>query len=265
MPSPALTWSRSRSSSKPRRSAASGTASASLRRVNVVKAAVVWAFSILDNMALDTPLRPESWFIVQSRFSRYSRTRSAMVKRRTVSAPWSTFPAVSGGGWCDIRGPPWAVRARSLARIYTRPVSRSVSPVSTSVAVAGYIRDWIHAGNYGAGDRLPPQRELAELLGVSRVSVREGLKPLVEAGYLEMRRGASGGAFVTELTQPIEAWRRKLRNQMGELDDVVEFRVAVESRVAYLAALRSTRTELAEMRSAIRATRAINGDGKIGR
>jgi len=140
-------------------------------------------------------------------------------------------------------------------------VSRSVSPVSTSVAVAGYIRDWIHAGNYGAGDRLPPQRELAELLGVSRVSVREGLKPLVEAGYLEMRRGASGGAFVTELTQPIEAWRRKLRNQMGELDDVVEFRVAVESRVAYLAALRSTRTELAEMRSAIRAMRAINGDG----
>lgn len=132
-----------------------------------------------------------------------------------------------------------------------------VNSVSTSVAVASHIRERIHAGEYGPGDRLPPQRELAELLGVSRVSVREGLRTLVNSGYIEIRRGSAGGAFVTELSQPIDAWRRRLRSQMGELDDLVDFRIAVESRVAYLAAKRSTRTDLNRMRAAIRAMRAI--------
>ena len=143
---------------------------------------------------------------------------------------------------------------------YTHRMSRPVSPVSTSVAVAGHIRGWIHAGEYGPGDRLPPQRELADLLEVSRVSVREGLKFLVDAGYIEVRRGSAGGAFVTELSQPAEAWRRRLRSQMGELDDLVDFRVAVESRVAYLAAMRSTRSDLTRMRAAIRNMRAISNE-----
>lgn len=136
-------------------------------------------------------------------------------------------------------------------------MSRSVSPVSTSVAVAGNIRDRIHVGEYGPGDRLPPQRELAVLLGVSRASVREGLRLLVEDGYIEVKRGSAGGAFVTELSQPAEAWRSRLRSQVGELDDLVDFRIAVESRVAYLAAMRSTRADLSRMRAAIRGMRAI--------
>jgi GntR family transcriptional regulator, transcriptional repressor for pyruvate dehydrogenase complex len=93
---------------------------------------------------------------------------------------------------------------------------------------------------------------------VSRVSVREGLKSLVDAGYIEVRRGSAGGAFVTELSQPAEAWRRRLRSQMGELDDLVDFRVAVESRVAFLAAMRSTRSDLTRMRAAIRNMRSIS-------
>jgi GntR family transcriptional regulator, transcriptional repressor for pyruvate dehydrogenase complex len=136
-------------------------------------------------------------------------------------------------------------------------VSTSVSPISTSEAVASHIRDRIHVGEYAPGDRLPPQRELAALLGVSRVSVREGLKLLVGDGYINIRRGSAGGAFVTELAQPAEAWRRRLRNQRSELDDLVEFRIAVESRVAHLAALRSTRSDLTGMRAAMREMRAI--------
>jgi len=136
-------------------------------------------------------------------------------------------------------------------------VSTAVSPISTSEAVASHIRDRIHAGEHAPGDRLPPQRELATLLGVSRVSVREGLKLLVEDGYISVRRGSTGGAFVTQLVQPAEVWRRRLRNQRSELDDLVEFRIAVEGRVAHLAALRSTRSDLASMRAAMRQMRAI--------
>lgn len=129
--------------------------------------------------------------------------------------------------------------------------------------MASHIRDRIHVGEYAPGDRLPPQRELATLLGVSRVSVREGLKLLVEDGYLNVRRGSAGGAFVTELSQPAEAWRRRLRNQRSELDDLVEFRIAVECRVAHLAALRSSRSDLTKMRAAMRQMRAI-ADGTSG-
>jgi DNA-binding FadR family transcriptional regulator len=136
-------------------------------------------------------------------------------------------------------------------------VARSVSPVSTSVAVARDIRDRIHVGEYAPGDRLPPQRELAGLLGVSRVSVREGLRMLIEDGYIKVTRGSAGGAFVTELSQPAEAWRSRLRSRVGELDDLVDFRIAVESRVAHLAAMRSTRADLSRMRAAIRGMRAI--------
>src|SRR5699024_8183745 len=122
------------------------------------------------------------------------------------------------------------------------------SSVSTGAAVSNYIREEIHSGTYGPGDRLPPQRELAELLGVSRVSVQEGLKHLVERGYLDVRRGASGGSFVTELSGPAERWRRRLRDRAVELDGLVDFRIGVEARVAALAAMRCTRTQLAEMR-----------------
>lgn len=139
-------------------------------------------------------------------------------------------------------------------------VSSSISPVSTSEAVARIVRDRIHVGEYAPGDRLPPQRQMALLLGVSRVSVREGLRLLVEEGYIDVRRGSTGGAFVTMLSRPAEAWRRKLRNHRGELDDLVEFRIAVESRIAYLAALRSTRADLARMRAAIRQMGAIGNE-----
>lgn len=124
--------------------------------------------------------------------------------------------------------------------------------------MATYIRKRIHVGEYGPGDRLPPQRELAVLLGVSRVSVREGLRVLVDEGYIRVSRGSAGGAFVTELSQPAEAWRRRLRSQMSELDDLVDFRIAVESRIAYLAAMRASRTDVNRLRAAIRMMRAID-------
>jgi len=140
-----------------------------------------------------------------------------------------------------------------------------VTTVLTSDAVAANLRARIHAGDYSPGDRLPPQRELAEQLGVARVSVRLGIRQLVDSGYLEVRRGASGGAFVTELSQPLEAWRHRLRNMAGELDELIDFRIAVESKAAALAAERASRTELADMRAALRAMRLLRSSDRDSR
>jgi GntR family transcriptional repressor for pyruvate dehydrogenase complex len=141
-------------------------------------------------------------------------------------------------------------------------VTPPVSPITKSEAVARRLRESIHVGDYAPGDRLPPQRELATLLGVSRVSVREGLRLLVDEGYVQVRRGSAGGAFVTELAQPADELRRRLRNQRGELDDLVQFRIAVEGRLAHLAAMRSTRQDLAAIREAMRHMRAITNDSQ---
>jgi GntR family transcriptional regulator len=62
------------------------------------------------------------------------------------------------------------------------------------VQVERRIEDLLLQGRYKAGDRIPPETELATALGVSRVTVRAGLARLVERGLLERRRGS--GTFL---------------------------------------------------------------------
>ena len=60
------------------------------------------------------------------------------------------------------------------------------------------IRQKLVSRELSAGDRLPPERELAEQLAVSRTAVREALRSLEIAGIVELRNGRHGGAFITE-------------------------------------------------------------------
>src|SRR5438067_1810851 len=56
----------------------------------------------------------------------------------------------------------------------------------------------IRLGVVGTGERLPSERELADRLGVSRVTLREAIRALADAGYVESRRGRYGGTFVND-------------------------------------------------------------------
>ncbi|WP_236788949.1 FadR/GntR family transcriptional regulator [Amycolatopsis sp. GM8] len=90
----------------------------------------------------------------------------------------------------------------------------------------------IRLGVVGAGERLPPERELAERLGVSRVTLREALHALSDAGYVESRRGRYGGSFVREpLPAPVSGPR-------PELEDTLSLRYVLETGAAELAATR---------------------------
>src|SRR3954462_14280064 len=74
------------------------------------------------------------------------------------------------------------------------------SPVVTgrvSAEIVGRIKAAIRNGDLTPGDQLPPERDLTEQLGVSRVSVRDALRMLEANGLIEVRVGARGGAFVT--------------------------------------------------------------------
>lgn len=117
--------------------------------------------------------------------------------------------------------------------------------------VADRIRRLIHDGALSAGDRLPGERELAGQLGVGRVSVREAIRLLAESGYLTVRRGALGGTFVTGLDSPYEAWLERMRTRAGELDSILDLRIALEGHAAYLAAHRRSNPELIALQTTI--------------
>jgi DNA-binding FadR family transcriptional regulator len=128
------------------------------------------------------------------------------------------------------------------------PLSR-VAPSGLTVAgVVDELRGRIHRGELGPGDRLLPERELAASLGVPRDRLRDALAVLVDEGYLVSRRGARGGSFVTELARPFERWAALMDD---ELDDIVDFRLAVECQAARFAAARRTKSDLALLRHAV--------------
>lgn len=117
-------------------------------------------------------------------------------------------------------------------------MTRQVTAITLTQAVADHLRRLIHRGDVAPGERLPPERELAEQLGVARISLRDAIKVLREDGYLEVRRGSSGGTYVSGLSRPAEAWRSRMRERAGEIDDILDFRIALETESASLAAQR---------------------------
>ncbi|NIJ13156.1 DNA-binding FadR family transcriptional regulator [Saccharomonospora amisosensis] len=95
----------------------------------------------------------------------------------------------------------------------------------------------VRLGVVGAGERLPSERELAERLGVSRVTLREAIRALADAGYVESRRGRYGGTFVKE-SLPAPRAGGRLTDQ-GALEDTLGLRYVLETGAAELAASRS--------------------------
>ncbi|MGH3067065.1 MAG: FadR/GntR family transcriptional regulator [Streptosporangiaceae bacterium] len=96
----------------------------------------------------------------------------------------------------------------------------------------------IKLGVVGPGERFPPERELAALLGVSRITLREAIGDLRNAGYVESRRGRFGGTFVT-YTPPAPSHvelRRIAVEDADKINDALTFRMAVETGAAQILA-----------------------------
>lgn len=128
-----------------------------------------------------------------------------------------------------------------------------VQPVSAAKAVADRLIAAIAVGDYVAGERLPAERELADMLAVSRVTVRAALADLRRAGYVEIRRGRTGGSFVRqdwgERTAGVV--RDLLGKDWDQLEELFDLRRLVESLVARTAAERHTLADDAAMLAAM--------------
>ncbi|MFG3283641.1 FadR/GntR family transcriptional regulator [Streptomyces sp. NPDC048111] len=135
------------------------------------------------------------------------------------------------------------------------PVLRTVRAGNGFEEALEQILQLLRLGLVPAGERLPSERELAERMGISRVTLREVLKVLQEQGLVESRRGRYGGTFV--LPRPDGGGEDELRRRVASVDveDVLRFREVLEVGAAGLCAANGLSEEGAgRLRAALAAT-----------
>jgi GntR family transcriptional repressor for pyruvate dehydrogenase complex len=110
--------------------------------------------------------------------------------------------------------------------------------------IANKVRDQIRDGKLRTGDKLPPEREMAQQLGTSRNALREALRSLEHAGLISLHKGARGGAFITDGNPRAVAQSMEDLMHLGgsNLADVTEARLSIETAIVAIAAAKGTTT-----------------------
>ncbi|HEY1370156.1 MAG TPA: GntR family transcriptional regulator, partial [Gaiellaceae bacterium] len=110
----------------------------------------------------------------------------------------------------------------------------------------------IALGEFVEGQRLPPERALSAMLGVSRKSVREALHALADDGYVEIQRGRNGGAVVRSAWQPpsTEMIRRTLGANWPSFEWLLDLRRLIEPLIARTACERWEPADLQRIEAA---------------
>jgi len=117
---------------------------------------------------------------------------------------------------------------------------------STLEVIIQQIKNQIKKGILKPGEKLPSERKLADLLGVSRASVREAIQALAFSGYLEVIQGK--GTYILEMATKYD----EIVNFFSEfsnysLDYLMEARIMLEGEFARLAALNASQEEIEVM------------------
>lgn len=130
--------------------------------------------------------------------------------------------------------------------------------------IVDQIQETILSGKLKPGDVLPPERELKEVLKVSRGTLREALRVLEQKGLLEMRLGVGGGAVVKEASYEKvgESLDILIRSKKVPLNHLAEFRENVEGDIAALAAQRADEKEIKLLNELYQAAEEIVHEGK---
>jgi len=118
-------------------------------------------------------------------------------------------------------------------------IFKPIKPKKVSSQIAEQIRSSILNGEFSPGDKLPPERELAEMFGVSRPSVREALNILASAGMVESYQG--GGTLVKSLVESTTGppLSELIKAEQERALDVIEVRKCMEGWTSYYAAQRA--------------------------
>ena len=133
--------------------------------------------------------------------------------------------------------------------------------------IADQIRGQLAQHALRVGDRLPAERALAEQFHVSRNTLREALRSLEMAGLLELKKGATGGAFITEGGGGAAVAGLADLYHMGTIrpQHLTEARILIGTEVARLACARRTQADLASLRKNVDAAEAATAEGNVER
>lgn len=150
-------------------------------------------------------------------------------------------------------GPGAAVSAAGLTRIDSRRES-------VTTEVSRKLLEYLLAGHFQPGDRLPSERRLAEALGVGRSVVREALKSLTLLGLVDVRQGSGTYLKSTEsdLLPKVIEWGLLLGAKRTR--DLVEARRYLEVVVAGLAAERRDQSDIDDLGRQLKSMQAAEGD-----
>jgi GntR family transcriptional regulator, transcriptional repressor for pyruvate dehydrogenase complex len=129
-------------------------------------------------------------------------------------------------------------RSAALEAVFER-----VHPPTTFEETVERLGTAIRLGVLPPGTRLPPERDLADELGISRSTLRQALTTLVQSGHLISRRGRSGGTFVAD-EPPLTHDRSAEPLDFDRARAVLDYRITVETGATVLAAERATEEDL---------------------
>ena len=123
---------------------------------------------------------------------------------------------------------------------------RRINKSRLFIEVSSQLRQSIFKGEYKPGERLPSERELADVFGVSRIIIREAVWDLKKSGLVEIKRGAYGGPFVQEMRHNAVTSVMKDVLTMGGARpaDIMAVRLILEPSSAELAARNATEEDI---------------------
>lgn len=127
-----------------------------------------------------------------------------------------------------------------------------------SDVIAARIKKDVSDGTLVPGEKLPAERDLAQRLKTSRLSVREAYRSLEELGLLSIKRGAGGGAFIGQVDHQSVTRSLAMILRLGRTshDELTEARVLLEPPVARLAARRASADDVARLEALVREQQA---------
>lgn len=128
------------------------------------------------------------------------------------------------------------------------------------------IEEAIVTGQFKAGDKLPPSRELEETLGTSRGTLREAIRILEQKGLVQVKVGVKGGIFVREATtEPLsESLGLLIRQLKISRDDLAEFRMVVEAGLVRRVVARATMEDVTKLKDRLAEMEIFNHQGPEG-
>jgi DNA-binding FadR family transcriptional regulator len=132
----------------------------------------------------------------------------------------------------------------------------AIAPSRAVDEISAQVREMIAAGRLKPGDRLPSERDLSVRLNVSRNTLREALRALEHAGIVEMRKGATGGAFVRPGSSGVIVAGMRDLYHLGAITpaQLTEARVWLAEVVVRIACERATEQDFAALDANIEAS-----------